>query len=450
MSTIPHSSRAAWTALLILTVVTFFAFIDRTVLVMQAEIIKKALSLSDFQLGFMQGTSVALFAAVAAFPIGWLADRYDRRWVLAGCVVFWSLAVAGSAFAQNYAQLLLCSALVGAGEAGLVPIVYAMIPQLFPERQRQLANSVYSVGSSAVGALALAITGLMVGNTEAVRALLPGPLSQMDGWRIAFIMVAAPAPIMLVLLACIRLAPRPVAATPVPEAPSPAAPGPAADRGALIAHFKAHAPVLASFYGGVALAIFGFNCIGSWLAVIYARVFGQTPQQVGSVLGVMALGATVVGFLFTVYGLPRLRARMGSQASIRVLWVSVAIAAACFSLMPLARVAQQMYAIQGVFIFLTMSAAMIYPTVLQTLGPGPIRARMSALMTMITSGLVAIAPPLVGFVSDQLPPMQNGLIVASVSVAVPVLLVSIALLLRAEKLYPDVYAAVRRLDQDNT
>ena len=130
---------SAWYALGVLTLVTLFSFVDRGVLILQAEVIRKAFSLSDVQLGFLQGPGVAIFAALAAYPVAWLADRYDRRAVLAGSVLFWSLAVIGSGLAQTYEQMVLACALVGAGEAGLVPIVYALIPDLFPEKRRQTA-----------------------------------------------------------------------------------------------------------------------------------------------------------------------------------------------------------------------------------------------------------------------------------------------------------------------
>jgi MFS family permease len=73
---------SAWYALGVLTLVTLFAFIDRGVLVLQAEVIRKEFNLSDLQLGFLQGTGVAIFAALASYPLGWLADRFDRRVVL--------------------------------------------------------------------------------------------------------------------------------------------------------------------------------------------------------------------------------------------------------------------------------------------------------------------------------------------------------------------------------
>ncbi len=60
----------AWYSLGVLTIVTLIAFVDRNILLLQAEVIRKALSLSDLQLGLLQGTAVAAFTALATYPLG--------------------------------------------------------------------------------------------------------------------------------------------------------------------------------------------------------------------------------------------------------------------------------------------------------------------------------------------------------------------------------------------
>jgi MFS family permease len=201
------------------------------------------------------------------------------------------------------------------------------------------------------------------------------------------------------------------------------------------------------FYGGVGLAIFGFNCVGSWLAVIYARVFGQTPQQVGSVLGTVAIVGTVLGFLLSVYGIRYLGPRVGTRMNIRLLWIPVLTAVVTFTMMVFATNATQMYAIQGIYIFLVTTAVMVYPSALQSLAPNALRTRMVAIMSVLSAALVAVAPPLVGLVSDHFQQLPNGLILSAVLVAVPALLLSAFLLYRCERLYLQTAEAVRRIDE---
>ena len=105
----PDATAASWYGLAALTLITLFSVADRQVFVLQAEIIRVQLALTDFQLGMLQGLGVSLSVAIATYPIGWLADRYDRRWVLAACIMLWSLAVAACGLAQGYACLLYTS-----------------------------------------------------------------------------------------------------------------------------------------------------------------------------------------------------------------------------------------------------------------------------------------------------------------------------------------------------
>jgi predicted MFS family arabinose efflux permease len=431
--------RSAWYALAVLTLVSLFAFVDRGVLVLQAEVIRRQLGLSDLQLGILQGTAVSLFAAAASYPLGWLADRFDRRRVLIGCVVFWSLAVVGAGLAQGYGQLVLACALVGAGEAGLVPLVYALIPDLFPEKRRQLANSIYTLGSGAASAAALALCGQVIGWVEAWRPALPAAMQALDGWRLSFFAVALPAPLMVLLITTIALQSgghggRQMAGS-EPHATVPMRP-----------FVRQHQRMFVCFIGGVGLTTFGFNAVGSWVAVIYIRVFGQTAQQVGAVLGSVALVGTAVGFLISVFGVRWFGSRLDGRLQVRALGLAALSAALLFMLMPLAGSATQMYAIHGVYIALAYAAIMLYPTVLQGMVPRRMRARLVAITGVVGAIATACASPATGMVSDHFGHLSNGLLVAAVVVAVPALLAAVALFFLCERSYVQTAAAAARAD----
>ena len=100
------NSHYRWTVLVILTLVYTFNFIDRQILVILQEPIKFELGLSDAQLGLLTGFSFALAYVTAGIPIAWLADRSNRRNIVAASLAFWSLMTALSGLVQNFAQLL--------------------------------------------------------------------------------------------------------------------------------------------------------------------------------------------------------------------------------------------------------------------------------------------------------------------------------------------------------
>jgi len=102
-------------ALVLLTVVYSFNFIDRQLLAILQEGIKADLGLSDGQLGLLTGFSFALFYVLAGIPIAKWADRGNRRNIISISLFLWSFMTAISGFAQNYLQLLLARVGVGIG-----------------------------------------------------------------------------------------------------------------------------------------------------------------------------------------------------------------------------------------------------------------------------------------------------------------------------------------------
>ena len=137
-----QSNNYKWFVPAILTVVYAFNFIDRQILVILQEPIKAELGLSDTQLGLLTGFSFAVVYVTAGIPIAWLADRSNRRNIVAVSLGIWSVMTALSGMVQNYTQLLLARLGVGLGEAGGSPPSHSMISDYFPEEQRGTAISI--------------------------------------------------------------------------------------------------------------------------------------------------------------------------------------------------------------------------------------------------------------------------------------------------------------------
>jgi MFS family permease len=414
------ATAAAWYALVVLTLVTMFALVDRQILILLAEPIRKHLSLSDLQLGLLQGTGIAIFAALATYPLGWLADRFDPRLVLMGCVSVWSSAVVGCGLAQNFEQLLLASAVVGAGEAGMVPLVFSLIPNLFDERRRQMANSFYVVAGMTGGAIGLAVCGQIIGAAEMLRPSLPAVLSALEGWRLSFFMAALPAPVMLLLLASIRIRRR-VGLSARSASSEPAA--------ALLPHLRRYPETFASFYLGTSLSLFGFSAVGGWIVIILTRDHGQTPQQIGSILGTVGLVATLLGFFVSTIGLRRFASKSGLGFPLKTMWTANLGVFCTYVALAFSSSAFHIYVLQGLSTFLLILANMMYPSALQGLAPAQMRARAVAIQFVLSAVAGAAAAPLVGLLSDQLKGVPNGTMLAAVGVGAPCLLAG-ALLLR--------------------
>jgi predicted MFS family arabinose efflux permease len=172
-------------ALVMLTIVYAFNFIDRQILVILQEPIKADMGLSDAQLGLLTGFSFALVYVTAGIPIAYWADRGNRRNIVSMALAVWSGMTALSGFVQNYAQLLLARVGVGIGEAGGSPPAHSMISDYFQPERRGTALSFYSMGI---------YIGILIGFA------LGGVIAQNFGWRTAFLVVGIPGVLFAVVL----------------------------------------------------------------------------------------------------------------------------------------------------------------------------------------------------------------------------------------------------------
>ncbi|MBT3459604.1 MAG: MFS transporter [Halieaceae bacterium] len=169
--------RYRWLVLVVLTIVYTFNFIDRQILVILQEPIKAELGLSDAQLGVLTGFSFALIYVCAGIPIAWLADRSNRRNIIAGSLALWSGMTALSGMVGSYSQLVLARLGVGLGEAGGSPPAHSMISDYFPPEKRGTALSFYTAGI---------YLGILFGFAGG------GYIAETYGWRNAFFIVGIP------------------------------------------------------------------------------------------------------------------------------------------------------------------------------------------------------------------------------------------------------------------
>lgn len=133
-------------ALVLLTVVYGFNFVDRQILGILAPFIQEDLGLTNTQLGLLSGFFFALFYTVVAIPIAWLADRYSRVNIISIALATWSGFTALTGLAGNFMQIGLARMGVGIGEAGGSPPSHSIISDMYPKEERAGALGVYSMG----------------------------------------------------------------------------------------------------------------------------------------------------------------------------------------------------------------------------------------------------------------------------------------------------------------
>ncbi|KAF1016959.1 MAG: D-galactonate transporter [Stenotrophomonas maltophilia] len=148
-ATAPAPKWRAWLTVGIL-LLAVLASIDRNAIALMVDPIKLSLGLSDARMGLLQGPAFAVFFLLGSMPMGWLVDRFSRRWTIYAGVTLWSLATVACGLAGSFTELLIARCIVGFGEAVLQPAGWSMVARLFPAHRLALAIGVLGVGHRSV------------------------------------------------------------------------------------------------------------------------------------------------------------------------------------------------------------------------------------------------------------------------------------------------------------
>jgi MFS family permease len=272
--------------LLMLTLVYVFNFIDRQLLVILQESIKKELHLSDTQLGLLSGITFAIFYVTLGIPIARFADKGNRKNIVAMSLGLWSIMTALSGSARNFFQLLLARIGVGVGEAGGSPPAHAMISDYFPPEKRATALSFYSTGI---------YIGVLVG------FLMGGYLNQHLGWRTAFLVLGIPGIVFSLLFYAWVKEPR--------RGASEGSPAQANQNHSLGYVLRLLFSTKTFVYLSMATSLHVFCIYGllNWAPSFLARLHAMTSSEIGVSLGLIfgfggGIGTFAGGFLADYFG----------------------------------------------------------------------------------------------------------------------------------------------------
>jgi len=171
---------------LIMLMLTFmFNIADRLVMSILIEDIKAEFVLSDTQIGLLAGTAFTVFYLVLGVPAGRLADRTNRKTMVAVSLSLWSLMSALCGAAIGFWTLLLARLGVGVGEAGGGPPSVSIITDYFAPHELSRAMGIFAVG---------AVLGPVLGYAAG------GLIAEAYGWRWTFVILGLPGILLGILL----------------------------------------------------------------------------------------------------------------------------------------------------------------------------------------------------------------------------------------------------------
>lgn len=400
----------AWYGLIVIVLASVVGSVNRGLIALVAEPIKRSLSLTDTQLGLLTGLALTLVTAIATIPVGWLADRVDRRRLLATCVLIWSVATVGFGFSSSFTVMFVFAMGIAVGEAVLGPVTYSIIPDLFPREKWIAANLVYVTCVLLGTYIGMALGGSLFGFVEASATSLPVLLAGLESWRSTLILSALAGPPLAGLVLAMRLTRK----TGVPT------------RGEAVegvwAYFRTNRRTTAGIFFGFGLSYAAFGAQGQWTAVILQRLFNESPAQVGQFLGVAGGIASLVGVALAWFAVRLVRRRYHEASAMIVAQFALLLALFVTLPIPFVQSASQFYALMVAKIMFTFMANSLSPTVLQLMAPAHMRGRVVAIGGTVTIVFASVMPWVVGTLSDNLFSAPDGILWAMSCVVIPGLL----------------------------
>lgn len=380
---------AAQTGFLLFCLVLAYicSFIDRQILALLVTPIKASLGLSDFEISLAQGLAFSMFFCLAAIPVGRLVDRYDRRLIVIGGLLMWSLATAMCGWVGGFASLFIARMFVGIGEAVLSPAAYSIIPDAFPPDRIVRANAIYSLGSLLGTGMAFLFGGTVITVVNSLDNLPFG----LEPWRLTFMAAGSLGLFAIVALLFAREPRRRIART--REAP------PLGE--ALLYIWRRRADYLPLYLISVFLSMTGYAGM-LWYPTHLYRVFGIGPAEAGFTVGIVMLTVAPLGTFLATMMTEHLARRGQIDAPVRVLvGLSLLIVPGTLcSLVDDFRLSLVLFSImafcQGAF------AANVIASI-QFITPSRVRGLNSSIyMLVLTLGALGIGTALVGGLSDWL------------------------------------------------
>ncbi len=388
-----------WYATIVLALLYWLSILDRFIIALLVDPIKRDMGISDVQFGLLHGFAFAVTFALFGIVAGVLADRFSRRRVIFACVMIWSVATAACGVAQHYWQLLIARVGVGAGEAGLNPSAMSMLADLFPKDRLTSAMAVYSIGATVGSGTAYLFGGLIVEAVSAVDTYTLPLVGEMRSWQTVFFIVGIPGALASLIIFTL---PEPVRRN-----------RGELDTGSgllqpllrsyrqLLLFMRGHPRFFACHYAGFLLAGAVIGGGGAWYPAHMGRTFGWEAGQIGLTLGTAIVIAGITGKLMTGYAVDALFRRGRRDAQLR--WYAGCLLVAT----PIGVIAMTSgnpwVFLTGVCVFLILLSPLpaCYATALNLVTPNELRGAGVALFSA-TAGLIGIGggPILIAYIAE--------------------------------------------------
>ncbi len=382
-----------WYVVFVLTLAYTCSFIDRQILTLLIEPIRRDLHVSDTQVSLLGGLAFTIFYTTLGIPLARLADQAPRRNLMAVGLAFWTLMTWVCGAARGFWGLFAGRVGVGVGEAALSPAAFSLLSDYFPPQRLARAISVYSTGVYFGGGLALMIGGSVIRAVSSAPSIQLPVLGDIYAWQATFFVVGAIGLPVLLLMFTIR---------------EPKRRGlRAVSTDAKIAGRPSGWPALRAFLGAnartvschiAAFSLYGI-AIGSyqfWSPSFMMRSHGWTAPEAGFTIGALMFVLGTAGVSCGGWFADRLAMSGRQDAILRAAFIGMACGLPFIVATPLVGDDRLATVGLGIAIFFLAFPQGLPAAALQVMTPNPLRAQMTAIYffigALIASGIGPLLP----------------------------------------------------------
>ncbi|MCB2080471.1 MAG: MFS transporter [Novosphingobium sp.] len=407
----------AWVTTLMLFLLATISILDRNIITLMVDPIKRHFDLNDAQVGLLVGAAFAVPFGAFVIPIGWAVDRFQRRFIIAAGVTTWSIATVATGLAGSFSGLVAARSLIGASDASLGPATASWLGDLFSRDKLALPMAVTNLGYKVGQGAALIVGGALAVHFVPDEAYGFPVLGTLKGWQATFVIVGLPG-LLLVPAVLLMREPRREAL---------------ADEVADSADFRTYFAFVRRYWRFFVLHHIGFFAlvaitavILTWTPAFFVRVHGWSEAMGGGKLGAAILIGPLLGLPIHGALADHLFRRGWSDIHLRYPIVSMSLGmpiAAGIYLTPSPDLAVLLV---GLFWFVVSAYTSLPLTALVAVVPGRLRGKAISVVGLVsgTSGLIC-GPLLVGVLTELAFRDEKSVglsILASIGILLPIFL----------------------------
>jgi MFS family permease len=383
----------AYYSLFVMTMVVMFTVLDRGVLALLIDPIKLDFNITDTQAALLLGAAFSLPYGIVGIGVGRLADRGNRRNLVAASIAFWSASTVACGMVSGYIGLLVARMGVGAGESGYGPASWSIASDNWPREKVAFATATMGIGAMLGTGLALFLGGAVLHVVSAMPLVHLFGIGVIRPWQWAFIIVGAPGLVWTLVVLTSKEPPRRGLA---PGTKAQKVPVGEVGRW-LLDDWRTYLAVI----GGMCIKGMLLNGSAAWNSTFLHRQFGWDLGMIGMISGTLTLIVSPLALLAGARLSERWNQQGRKDADLRIVLYCLLASIPLMILAPLMPNAPAVLALNALSSFVGTISFGPSIAAFQVITPNQMRAQVGALIQFCNNVIAfALSPLIVALFTD--------------------------------------------------